>query len=106
MSDESHDDSKLPGAQEFGETLSRRGFLNRLKVFGLGAAAILTLGARGEAAGKTEESELSAAKPAEDENIKQAAQDDNKAEAATADGDVDADDPLRSFAQYWRRRRR
>ena len=109
MRDEPHKTPKeCPTAYEpIDGTVTRRNFLERLKIFGIGAAAILTLGVKDADARDTGTPKLSAgARPAEDEVARNADTADNQAELTTADGDIESDDPLNSFAQYWRRRRR
>ena len=104
MTDEPHKTPKeCPTAHEpIDGTVTRRNFLERLKVFGIGAAAILTLRVKDADARETEISKP-LARPAEDKNADTA---DNQAKLTTADGDIESDDPLESFGQYWRRRRR
>jgi len=109
MTDEHHKNAKkCPTAHEAIEgTVTRRNFLECLKVFGIGAAAILTLGTTDADARDTAIPNASTgARPAEDETAKNADMADNQADKRTADGDTESDDPRKSFAQYWRRRRR
>ncbi len=107
MSDEPQKIPKASAHESIDGTVTRRNFLERLKVFGIGAAAVLTLGVKDADAGATETPKLSAgAQPAEDEIAKNADTADNQAELTTADGDIESDDPLNSFGQYWRRQRR
>ena len=104
MTDEPHKTPKeCPTAHEpIDGTVTRRNFLERLKVFGIGAAAILTLGVKDADARETEIPKP-LERPAEDKNADAA---DNQAKLTTADGGIESDDPLESFGQYWRRRRR
>jgi hypothetical protein len=106
MTDEPHKTPKeCPPANEAIEgTFTRRNFL---KVFGIGAAAILALGAKDARAADTEIPKASTGpRPADDEAAENADTADHQAELKTADGDNESDDPRDSFAQYWRRRRR
>jgi hypothetical protein len=109
MTDEPHKTPKeCPTAHEpIVGKVTRRAFLDCLKVFGIGAAAVLTLGVKDADARATEiPKPAPGARPAEDEAAKDADPADDRAESATADGGLESDDPLTSFAQYWRRRRR
>ena len=107
MSDEPHEIPKASAHDSIGGTVTRRNFLERLTTFGIGAAAILTLGTKDADARETGTPKLSAgARPAEDASAKNIDTADNQAELTTAHGDIESDDPLNSFGQYWRRRER
>jgi hypothetical protein len=82
--------------------LSRRSFLNRLTIAGVGLGAVVVLGiresdARIEPATSTAPTNPAGAGSAESEETQL---------TDSVELEVDPDDPTTHFAQYWRRRRR
>ncbi len=105
MSDDPETKQQGPTPEEEGSRtgLSRRGFLNRLKIAGLGFGAVVVLGARDVDARDAPAADIAPTGPAgEDAAAKQ--EQAQLVEAAAEE--VDPDDPRTHFAQYWRRRRR
>jgi hypothetical protein len=83
--------------------LSRRSFLNRMTIAGVGLGAVVVLGMRETAARIAPAADTAPLNPA-------AGAEATEAETAqlgeAVELEVDPDDPATHFAQYWRRRRR
>ena len=83
--------------------LSRRSFLTRLTIAGVGLGAVVVLGMRESDARIEPATDTAPVKPV-------AGAEAGEAEAAQlgepVELEVDPDDPMTHFAQYWRRRRR
>lgn len=83
--------------------MSRRSFLNRLTIAGVGLGAMIVLGIRESDARIEPATDTAPIKPV---GGVEAGETETAQLGETVELEVDADDPLTHFAQYWRRRRR
>jgi hypothetical protein len=100
MNDDPENNRREPEQKERNEPeLSRRSFLNRLTIAGVGLGAVVVLGIRDSDARIEPATSTAPINPAGAESEETQLTD-------SAELEVDPDDPTTHFAQYWRRRRR